>query len=293
VIKFKCIYCGQRILAKDGSIGKQGKCPKCAHLLNIPKSTKGKPAISFDKEPMPEQHKRPPIPEWKRAVEWPADKVSDEQDDELIDLCKESFGFLIPTYDKFSLLLLALTFILLYMTTSHIRLFIPNANETSQTETFANIAKYDLFLLFPLILALKIFVKEEYTDLKKKIMVSFAILINTYSGILSGIYILSCTASAGWLVIFPIWNIINCLLMLLMFFTEIIDEDCISDRKATPLRILFGFIAILTIFVLCTCVLKLYWPVTFSICTIYITSFDRALQNVFPGLTRQEAEVEP
>jgi len=33
MIRFKCIYCGQQILARDDGAGKRGKCPKCAHFL--------------------------------------------------------------------------------------------------------------------------------------------------------------------------------------------------------------------------------------------------------------------
>ena len=75
-----------------------------------------------------------------------------------------------------------------------------------------------------------------------------------------------------------------------MFYMEVIDEECISDRKATPLRIFLGLIAIVAIFLVCNYVFKLYWAITFSICIVYTTSFDRALQSVFPGLTGQKYE---
>ena len=48
MIRFKCIYCGQRILARDDGIGKKGKCPKCRHELRVPKTTIGRPAIRSD-----------------------------------------------------------------------------------------------------------------------------------------------------------------------------------------------------------------------------------------------------
>ena len=77
-------------------------------------------------------------------------------------------------------------------------------------------------------------------------------------------------------------------LLLLMLRLKIIDEECISDRDATPTQIILGLIAVLIIFVFCNYVFKLYWAITFSICIVYTTSFDRALQNVFPSLSARE-----
>jgi len=76
----------------------------------------------------------------------------------------------------------------------------------------------------------------------------------------------------------------------LMLRLKVIDEKCISDREAAPVQIILGLTAVLFIFILCNYVFKLYWPITFSICIVYATSFDRALQNVFPGLTHRGDE---
>jgi len=285
VIKFKCIYCGQRILASDDGAGKKGKCPKCAHLLTVPESTKGRPAISFDKEPMPDRTE-PRVPAWATGSGF----GPEDAEEELTGLFKESFGFLIPTYDKLSVLFTSLTFILLFMTNSQMRKLIPDANQTSQTESIAFITKFTLILTFSLILFSQIFVQKEYVDLKKKIMVAFAVLINACTGIIAGIYVINNTATSNWLLVFPIWNIINGILMLLMLSFKIIDEECINDREATFVQIFLGLTAVIAIFLLCNYVFKLHWAITFSICIVYTTSFNRALQSVFPGLTGQKDE---
>lgn len=286
MIRFKCIYCGQRILAKEDGVGKKGKCPKCWHELVVPESTKGRPAISPNKEPMPDRPKSY-IPAWEKGSGF--DK--EDAEEELIELFKESFGFLIPTYDKLSVLLMSLTFILLFMTNSQMRVLIPNANETSQTESFAFVTKYTLILIFSIILFFRIFVQKEDVDLKKRIMVFFVVLINACTGIIAGIYAIINTASSNWLLVFPIWNIINSVLLILMLYARIIDEECIIDRKMTVAEFLFGLAAVIIIFAFCNYVFKLHWAITFSICIIYTTSFDRALQSVFPGLTDREIEV--
>ncbi len=128
---------------------------------------------------------------------------------------------------------------------------------------------------------------KEETDFIKKIMLVFAVLINAVTGIIAGVYILRNTTAFNWLLVFPIWNIINCVLLLMMLFFNIIDEESISDHDTTAVQIILGLIAVLVIFVFCNYVFKLYWAITFSICIIYTTSFDRALQNILPGLYRE------
>ena len=48
MIRFKCIYCGQRILAPDNGVGKKGKCPKCGHEVRVLKTNKRTSVISGD-----------------------------------------------------------------------------------------------------------------------------------------------------------------------------------------------------------------------------------------------------
>jgi hypothetical protein len=298
VIKFKCIYCGQKILAKDDGAGEKGKCPKCAHLLTVPESTKGRPAISFNKEPMPDRPAPPHVPESKRqATELPEriNKMSEAQAEALAELFKESFGFLVPTYDKLSLVLAVIVLLLLYFGNGPMReqiLGLTQRNwqgKTSQGNELWSIF-YLAFIMFFVFLVIRVFQFGTERDFIKKIMLIFAILTNTIIGIIAGIYIIRNTVTSDWLLVFPVWNIINCVLLLFILFFNLINEDCISDREVTLFRFCLGLTAIVAIFLLCNYTFKLYWAVTFSICTVYTTSFDRALQNVFPGLTGQKYE---
>ncbi len=282
MITFKCIYCGQRILASEDGHGKKGKCPKCKHILVIPKSTKGRPAISPNKEPLPERPE-PRVPEWDKYLR----SGHDEPADELIDLFKESFGFLVPTYDKLSLFLMAVTLILLYV--SNIQMLSQMRDQLQGWIHYFRTESYDqlvffIVLIFLATLTFQISTSRKETDIKKKFMLAFAVLTNAASGIIAGMYVIKNTVGLNWLIVFPVWNIINCVLLLLMLRFRIIDEDCISDRKATFVQIILGLIAVAVIFVFCNYVFKLYWAITFSICIVYTTSFDRALQNLFPGL---------
>jgi hypothetical protein len=135
-----------------------------------------------------------------------------------------------------------------------------------------------------------VFTTRVKTKFEKLVMLAFAILANAGTGIISGWYVIKNSEVHNWQLVFPMWNIANGALLLLMLRLKVIDEKCISDREAAPVQIILGLAAVLVIFILCNYVFKLYWPITFSICIVYTTSFDRALQNVFPGLTHRGDE---
>jgi DNA-directed RNA polymerase subunit RPC12/RpoP len=277
VIRFKCIYCGQKILAPDDGADKKGKCPKCNHLLVVPLTTKGRPAISPNKEPMPE-HPKPYVPEWDEDTH----QMTPKQADVLIELCKEDFGFLIPTYDKLSLFLTAMTMLLLLLTNHH---WIHPAKEKDWIDSFVsrNI-DYRIILCFAPIIFISVvgFLWQVATSPKTALLL-FAVLTNAAVGFISGRYVIKNGDAHNWQLIFPVWNIINSALLIVMLRFKIINEECISDRKATSVQIILGMVAVFVIFALCNYVFKLYWAITFSICIIYTTSFDRALQNILPG----------
>jgi len=285
VIRFKCIYCGQRILARDDGIGKKGKCPKCKHELRVPKTTIGRPAISTEKtEPI--QHPKDTSTWWNTKYTKPEDLPGYPTDD-LAELCKEKAGWFIPIYDELSLFLMAMTLIFLCVGNSQMRNWI--LHFLSQAD-----GRYILALLFLAGLVLSVyhvFTPREKNWIEKWFMMVFAVITNASTGIISGWYVIENNAVQNWLLlVFPIWNIINGALLLVMLRFRIIDEECISDRDATAGQVILGLIAVLAIFFLCNYVFKLYWAITFSICIVYATSFDKALQSVFPVLTYRENE---
>ena len=287
VIRFKCIYCGQRILAPDNGAGKKGRCPKCQHDLVVPKSTKGRPAISSDKEPTPDRSE-PRVPPWDESSGF----EQKDAEEVLVELYKESFRFFIPTYDELSLFLMAVTLIALYFTNGQLWNQI-NTLVTKSTEVngWTSLLPFALVSFVALGLCIyHVFTTREKTDLEKKVMLGFAVLTNLVTGTIAAVYTLTNASAANWLLVFPVWNIINSMLLLFMVAIRAVDEECISDRDATPSQVIIGLVAVLIIFILCNYVFKLHWAITFSICIIYATSFDKALQSVFPGIANPEDE---
>lgn len=288
MIRFKCIYCGQRILARDDGIGKRGHCPKCKHELRVPKTTIGRPAISSNKEPMPDRS-GPRVPPWDES----GFKQKDAEE-VLVELYKESFRFLIPTYDELSLFLMAVTLIVLYLANGQLR------NQINMLVT--RTAEVDWVLLTSLGLVVicvfglciyHVFTPREKTTFEKKTMLGFAIGTNVVTGAIAATYTITNALTTDWLLVFPLWNIINGILLLCLAGLKAVDEECISDRDATASEVIIGLIAVIVVFIFCNYVFKLHWAITFSICIIYATSFDKALQSVFPALTYRENEQTP
>ncbi|MBN2020016.1 MAG: hypothetical protein JW749_07315 [Sedimentisphaerales bacterium] len=278
MIRFKCIYCGQRILAPDNGTGKKGKCPKCKHSVVVPKTTAGRPAINPD---ISEQTQRA---REAAALSSPAFMEKPESDmdrgDEKAELIREKAGWFIPTYDELSVFLLAVTFILVF-----------SMNGLMRRDIYTFIREFDdprvffFILMFVGALGLclyHVFTTREKTQPEKTVMLAFAVVTNGLIGLAAAKYMVE--NSEGWLLLFPVWNAINSALLLLMWRFRIIDERCFIDRNASSFQVIFGLMAILVIFIFCNYIFKLYWAITFSICIVYTTSFDRALQSVFPGL---------
>jgi hypothetical protein len=285
LIRFKCIYCGQRILAPDNGAGKKGKCPKCQHELRVPKSTISRPAIGIEKtEPINRlkdtaSQKNLPLTKIPDMPEYP--------DDAIADLIEEKAGWLIPVYDELALFLMAATLILLYIVNSSMR------EQVYKWIASRNEGVYLLMFFFLIGMGLSIyhiFTKRDKSDAEKWIMIIFAVLANAVTAIIAGFYVLKHSDVRNWLIVFPMWNMVNGVLLLVMLRFRIIDEECVSDRNATAGEVIIGLTAVLIIFIFCNYVFKLHWAITFSICIVYTTSFDKALQSVFPGLKNRDDE---
>jgi hypothetical protein len=275
VIHFKCVYCGQRILAKDDGRGKKGLCPRCLHPMVVPFASKD-PQADINKISLPPAS----VAALKEHVFETGEDPSGQSPDDMTDLYEEKYGFLIPNYDKLSLFLMAVVFVVLYF-----------ANGKMQEDITRFLMRLDiwrryiyigLFMLAMLLCLYNVFTSRKKTDIEKSIMLVFAITINAATGVIAGLYMLK--ECPGWLLVFPVWNILNSAIIILMQYIDFFDESQISDRDATKTEVIIGLVAILIIFYICNNVFKLHWAITYSICIIYTTSFDRGLQSVFPVL---------
>ncbi len=272
MIRFKCIYCGQKILVQDGNRGKKGHCPKCQHLLVVPQDTTNRPALSVDISEKA-QKSREALAMLSTAKDMPDDA----------EFYGEKAGWFIPAYDELSLFLMSATLILLLIFNNHMQEQILTALLSSHD---LRIYVLLLFFLFGMSLSIfHIFTRRKKSDFEKNNMLFFAVAANAFTGIIAGSHVLMNNDTNNLLILFPLWNIINGIIMLLLFRGGFINERCIADRDARAVEVILGLLSVIVIFILCNYVFKMHWAITFSICIIYTTSFDRGLQSVFPGLT--------
>ena len=306
MISFTCIYCGRSIQADEDTAGENCKCPECNHELKIPWTLKGRPAIGGTKIETIEDDS----PASKHTLDLLSEKKSSFLPDEkppAFDV-KTLFGekpvWFIPTYDEQSLFLIAVTLLLVVLSNEHVKYVLHLLlNSHKKTEFFTSLTHTvilgtAMFLFIPFVIILPglflslyhIFSKRKKSRTEKHLMMLFAVVTNAVIGIAAGAYVIrQCPV---WLLIFPVWNILNFIVILTMLDARVVNETCIIEDKTTLARVAVGLITTIVIFALCNYVFKLYWAVTFSICIIYTTNFEKVLLKALTRKTKHVAATE-
>jgi len=117
MIRFMCIYCGQTILAREGTSGKKGKCPKCSHELRVPWTLKGRPGIGGTKIDTIEDKSTSDAQQQDLASGKNEPGLQNDKSPtfDVVTLYGEKSGWYIPTYDEQSLFLIAITVLLIML----------------------------------------------------------------------------------------------------------------------------------------------------------------------------------
>lgn len=179
---------------------------------------------------------------------------------------------LIPTYDKKKLFLMSsLFFIILFTKISNLDLnkFISD-NQKSIPFLF-------FLLLGGLYSLYYVFTPKKTPKFAKTMMLFFAIYTNFFVGLYSGFYLLKTTT--GLLIIFPLLNILQSFLIIILWDIDVIDEGSILDTQLKRMEILTSFILLLILFFLFQYVFQMYWALTFSICLDYISILSNFVQK--------------
>lgn len=190
----------------------------------------------------------------------------------------------IPLYDELALFLMSLTFILLFFTHEDLRtgsckiLF-----DRFDPRSYIGLLIFVLGILFSLY---HVFTNRKKTKWEKIAMLFFAVVVNGSSGIAAARHLLE--GSQGMLLVFPILNIANGVLLLLLYRCHIIDESSIVDDNASLLQVILGSVVVLIIFIVCRFVFQIYWAITFSICVTYASNVNRAIQGLVSRFFRSK-----
>jgi len=184
---------------------------------------------------------------------------------------------LVPTYTEVALFLMSLTFLFLFI-----------FNDLFRKEFFEFFFEdFDgreiaVLIFFVAGLALSVyhaFSKKRVTKRVKNAMLFFAVFINFLVGFYAGFYTLE--KAKGYLIIFPVINIISAFLLLLLLRFEVITSKSISDKQAKLREIILGSIIICAIFVISQYLFHNYWAITFSLCVVYATNVNNFINKWF------------
>ncbi len=183
----------------------------------------------------------------------------------------------IPRYNELALFLMSIAFVLLFFIHADLRA----ASYMPLTSNFnlRILIAMGLFVLGIMFSLYHVFTTREKTEGEKAVMLFFAAIVNGLSGIAAGMHILK--DSHGILIVFPIWNIVNGALLLLLYRLEYIDESSIIDDNATTFQVISGSMVVVAILIVCRFIFKMYWAVTFSICVTYASNLNGILQSLF------------
>jgi hypothetical protein len=183
----------------------------------------------------------------------------------------------IPRYNELALFLMSIAFVLLFFTHADLRAGLHGfLFDDFYLRHYIALVLFVLGILFSLY---HVFTTKQKTDGEKAVMLFFAVIVNGFSGIAAGMHMLK--ESHGILMVFPIWNIVNGALLLLMYRFDIIDESSIVDDNATPFQVILGSMVVVAIFIVCRFVFEMYWAITFSICVTYASNVNGTVQSLF------------
>jgi hypothetical protein len=188
------------------------------------------------------------------------------------------FRFLLPQYDEVVLFTMSLTCALLLITgvlsiNREVQLVPPSEYDPRI------IAASFIFVAGLLLSLYHAFVDRPKTRLEKSFMLFFAVIVDVFSGFMASGYDL--TNASGWLIVFPILNMINSIILLFMWRAGVLDESSVSDRHASKGQIALAAAIILILYYICHVIYSLIWIQTLSILLVYSINLIRVIESWF------------
>jgi hypothetical protein len=191
---------------------------------------------------------------------------------------KEVKGFLVkwlaPRYDELTLFIMSFSALVVF-----------GLNKTLQSDFFQYVLRAQdiriTYLLFPLFiagLALSLahaMVPRKKSELERELMLFFAVFLQAPTGIVAGFVILQ--DSAGFFILFPVWNILSGIALLFFLRSDIINTSSITDGTHCRTQVAIAAIAVIAIILVCHYFLTLHWAITLSISIAVASSLSEAI----------------
>ena len=181
--------------------------------------------------------------------------------------------FLVPSYGELSLFLITLALLLTI-------LFVPEVGNAVYFFFIKNFQwGYFPFYVVAILFASRmvysvrhVFTKRQKTQKEKSAMLYTAVLTNGFSGVLAGMFLIDSVQRILW--VFPIWNIVTSMFLMVLYYVGALDESKILDENTSLPQVAVGATVIAIIFLICRTALDLHWSATLSICVTYASSID-------------------
>ena len=205
---------------------------------------------------------------------------------------KKVFSFFIPQYDELALFAMSVSCLLLTIDKLFTMKWALLTFDFSVGECvdLLRLLFIALFFITGLFLSLyHAFARKEKDSVEKFFMLFFAVIINAVSGISAASYAFDQTN--GWEVIFPIMNLLNSGLLLVLFRLKIIDIESIKDENVPVPRVLISLIVITIIYIVSSRFYNHPWAITFSACIFYATNLNKMIPDLLVGRTAVKRQV--
>lgn len=280
------MYCGRRLVIKGECTSGRGRCPSCGHIIYVPNQERIKEVLGKD------------------TIDW--SKVSDEQVEKMMKFETRSkighgytktgqaiwnlmdFGNLLPNFDEITLFTLSFSLLFLLAISTNLRQEIWTAIVTLKDLREPTIFILVLMMAAGMILSfLNVFFRTQKYNFEKYLMLLFAVFVTAGTGIYSGWLVLK--EAKDWMMIFPIWNIVNGGILLYLLRDGVLDTDCIVENEFNHWQVLASVFCVGTILAACNYYFKMHWAISYSICACYTLTINDTVQHLL-GINKRNME---
>jgi len=266
MIEFRCSYCGRLVQIDESAVCQRVPCPACGRSLAV----LGQKTGDLRSAGPPVRNDTP-----NDTEDW-ADKSNEEIAERLLTRRRNAenpnaralrmlLSSLLPYCDDLTLFTVSLALLVLASIDGAMRQDLP--------AVFQALGGYgapllSLFLVFGMACSLVgIFVKRKKPEFMKWAMFVFAMYVTAGTGLFAGWLMLG--RSPVWLMVFPAWNILNGLVLLVLFHARAVDTECIVDEEVTLGRVVIPVFAVFMLLTTCRYLLGLHWATSCSIVVAY------------------------
>ena len=280
MIELRCLYCGGLVRAEDSGAYHQVPCPACGHSLPVRRPEPGDPGRGGS----PMRNGSPnDTKDWtgksnKEIAEQLLTRRRNPEDADAWAL-KMLLSPLLPQCDDLSLFAVSVAFLLLVLLDGTMRQDLLVA-----FHALGGTGAPLLFLLqaFGMVCSLVgVFVRRKKPPFVKWAMLVFAICVTGGTGVYAGWLMLGRTSI--WLMIFPAWNILNGLALLMLFRARVVDTKCILDEKTMSGQVVIAVLAVFMLLTTCRYLFGLRWAPTLSIVVAYTMNLHHVLRHRITG----------